>query len=458
MPSFRIGFGSDFTLKNQRVGVGTADPRATLDVVGTLKGDLNITGVTTLTSYAGFVPQKQSGDDDVITTEVNTISEDIIVSVGKVFTVSAGATANIGVLENVSIGTHFSVPNGGTSLRPEEPIEGLVRFNNDLNTLEFYNGVEWRQFTVTGASGRGVFGGGVNPSPLTFTGIIDYVNISSLGNAQNFGDLTQSRRSAGSCSSSIRGVWAGGYTIPSPGSPAVRFSTVDYITIASQGNAIEFGDGLDVARDGVGGCSSSTRGLFAGGGDPSLKSEIDYIQISTLGTVFNFGSLSQARRFLYACASPTRGIFGAGITPVFGNTIDFVTISSTGNATDFGDLSRSRRDAASFSSGTRGVFGGGESETPSPIKTNTIDYITISSTGNAIDFGELTLARRAPAGCSTNIRGVFAGGDTGTNPYSNTIDFITIATIGNAQDFGDLTFTRGLHSGCSDSHGGLGGF
>ena len=238
----------------------------------------------------------------------------------------------------------------------------------------------------------------------------------------------------------------------------MRFSTVDYITIASQGNAIEFGDGLDVARDGVGGCSSSTRGLFAGGGDPSLKSEIDYIQISTLGTVFNFGSLSQARRFLYACASPTRGIFGAGITPVFGNTIDFVTISSTGNATDFGDLSRSRRDAASFSSGTRGVFGGGESETSSLIKTNTIDYITISSTGNAIDFGELTLARRGPAGCSTNIRGVFAGGDTGTNPYSNVIDFLTIATIGNAQDFGDLTFTRGLHSGCSDSHGGLGGF
>ena len=174
MPSFRIGFGSDFTLKNQRVGVGTADPRATLDVVGTLKGDLNITGVTTLTSYAGFVPQKQSGDDDVITTEVNTISEDIIVSVGKVFTVSAGATANIGVLENVSIGTHFSVPNGGTSLRPEEPVEGMVRFNNDLNTLEFWNGVEWRQFVVDGASGRGVFGGGA--APLA-SATIDFIQI-----------------------------------------------------------------------------------------------------------------------------------------------------------------------------------------------------------------------------------------------------------------------------------------
>jgi hypothetical protein len=88
MPDFRIGFGSDFTLKNQRVGVGTADPRATLDVVGTLKGDLNITGVTTLTSYAGFVPQKQSGDGVLLQQKSIQYQKTLLLDVGKTFTVS----------------------------------------------------------------------------------------------------------------------------------------------------------------------------------------------------------------------------------------------------------------------------------------------------------------------------------------------------------------------------------
>jgi hypothetical protein len=177
MPSIRIGFSSDFTLKNQLVGIGTDTADVKLEVVGVLKGDFNISGVTTLTSYAGFIPQKQSGDGVTLTTEVNTLSEDIIVGLGKTFTVSIGSTVNIGTLESISIGAHLSVPNGGITLRPQDPIEGTVRFNDDLNTLEFYNGVEWRQFTVTGASGRGVFGGGGTP---TYSSTIDFINISVL--------------------------------------------------------------------------------------------------------------------------------------------------------------------------------------------------------------------------------------------------------------------------------------
>ena len=203
MPSIRIGFSSDFTLKNQLVGIGTDTADVKLEVVGVLKGDFNISGVTTLTSYAGFIPQKQSGDEVTLTTEVNTLSEDIIVGLGKTFTVSIGSTVSLGTLESVSIGTHFSVPNGGIESRTEDPIEGTVRFNDDLNTLEFYNGVEWRQFTVTGASGRGVFGGGA-----TTTGTqVDFVNISTLGNALDFGVLNEKTEYMASCSSSTRGLW-----------------------------------------------------------------------------------------------------------------------------------------------------------------------------------------------------------------------------------------------------------
>ena len=232
MPANRIGFSTDFNLTNSKVGIGTTNPRATLDVVGVLKGDFNISGVTTLTSYGGFFPQKQSGDGVTITGEVNTISEDIIVNVGETFTVSSGSTISIGTLESISIGAHLSVPNGGITLRPQDPIEGTVRFNDDLNTLEFYNGVEWRQFTVTGASGRGVFGGG---SPPDATSEISYLNISSLGNAQDFGSLTVGRANPGCVSSEIRGVWAGGET-------PTNTNVIDYATIASSGNAQDFGD------------------------------------------------------------------------------------------------------------------------------------------------------------------------------------------------------------------------
>ncbi len=179
MPSYRIGFGSDFNLRDAKVGIGTTLGRTKLDVVGVSKADFNISGVSTLTSYAGLVGQKQNIIDATVTGvsttgvgtfvqvnetqtgfenlsgDFNTVSEDIIVDEGRIFQVSSGSTVSVGTLEHVSIGTHFSVPKGGITSRPREPREGMVRFNDDLNTLEFYNGVEWRQFTVTGERVRG---------------------------------------------------------------------------------------------------------------------------------------------------------------------------------------------------------------------------------------------------------------------------------------------------------------
>ena len=315
MPSIRIGFSSDFTLKNQLVGIGTDTADVKLEVVGVLKGDFNISGVTTLTSYAGFIPQKQSGDGVTLTTEVNTLSEDIIVGLGKTFTVSIGSTVNIGTLESVSIGTHFSVPNGGIESRTEDPIEGTVRFNDDLNTLEFYNGVEWRQFTVTGASGRGVFGGGYTP---TYVSTIDFINISSTGNAVNFGNLSVDRQQLSACSSSTRGVFGGGET------PSANVNTIDYITITSEGNGIDFGDLTQVKRA-LAACSSSTRGVFGGGSVLGNVNTIEYITIASIGNAIYFGDLSVSIRLTSACSSSTRGVFGGGFNPVQ-NVINFVTI------------------------------------------------------------------------------------------------------------------------------------
>ena len=149
-----------------------------------------------------------------------------------------------------------------------------------------------------------------------------------------------------------------------------------------------------------------------------------------------------------------RGVFAGGyIEPTFSNTIDFITISSTGNATDFGDLTLIRMmGGGGCSNSTRGIIGGGQSASPAP-RTNIIDFITIATTGNAVDFGDSTSARVDSSGASSSTRGVFVGGDTPT--LVNTIDFVEIATTGNASDFGDQTVMRDRTGGASNGHGGL---
>ena len=79
--------------------------------------------------------------------------------------------------------------------------------------------------------------------------------------------------------------------------------------------------------------------------------------------------------------------------------------------------------------------------------------MTIASTGDAQDFGDLSQARALISGTSNSLRGVFAGGIAPSRV--NTIDFITIASTGNAADYGDLLeTTHSPHAG-SNGHGGL---
>ena len=473
MPSYRIGFGSDFSLNNSNVGIGTTLGRRKLDVVGVSKGDFNITGVSTLTVYGGFVGQKQnisvastigfstSGVGTFVQVtesetgylslvgEYNTVSEDIIVDEGKIFEVSVGSTVSPGTLESVSIQSHFSVPDGGSNDRPDQPTEGMVRFNDDLNTLEFYNGIEWRQFTVSGASGRGVFAGGaVGPANSS---LIEYINISSTGNAINFGNLTSARRYTTGCASETRGIIHGGTGV----------TAIDYITIASQGNGISFGT-ISNNRAGTASASSSTRGLFAGGYQPAVPvNNIEYIQISTLGNPVDFGDLFTGRYGNAGCSSPTRAIFGGGSGPstAVRSVIDTVIFSSLGNAIQFGNLTQQRTQTASVWNSTRGIFGGGLLSFSPVSYTNTMDYVTLSSFGNASYFGDLTVATsQFKEGASTQIRGVFGGGYTSPGVNINVMSYVTIATTGNAIDFGDLSQQRRALGGFSDSHGGLGGF
>mgnify|MGYP000450760884 CR=1 FL=1 len=339
---------------------------------------------------------------------------------------------------------HLVLPKGTTGERPVGVSTGAMRYNTDTSNVEYYNGTSWVEVSSSDLSNRGVFGGGVAPSNLN---TIDYISIQGLGNATDFGDLTTTRQFIGACSSSTRGVFGGGTPGPS--------DVLDYITIATTGNATDFGD-LTVARYSAGACSSSTRGVFGGGFSPgAFYNVIDYITIATTGNATDFGDLTVGRNRITACSSSTRGVFGGGESPgTIHNTIDYITIASTGNATDFGDLTVVRNTLSACSSSTRGLFAGGnQTAVPSLTQTNIIDYIIIASTGNATDFGDLTVSRFGLAACSSSTRGVFGGGYTPTP--QNVLDYITIATTGNATDFGDLTVARGNLAACSNGHGGL---
>ena len=136
-----------------------------------------------------------------------------------------------------------------------------------------------------------------------------------------------------------------------------------------------------------------------------------------------------------ALGTGARGVYGGGNTPSYIDTIEFITISTMGSPMDFGNLTIASTGRSGTASNTRGLFSG-VGNAPSG-QSNVIEFVTISSTGDATDFGDQTIGQGYRGGCSNNIRSVTAG----QNTSSNVIDYVTIAATGNAVDFGDLSYT-----------------
>ena len=187
---------------------------------------------------------------------------------------------------------------------------------------------------------------------------------------------------------------------------------------------------------------SRGRGIIAEG---RIGTGLEYITIATLGNATDFGVTTLSTQTEgYALASSTRGLFAGGYSssPTYSNSIEYVDIQSTGNAFDFGDLSEAKRSGGSTSSSIRGIFYGGIDTGINSSKL--IEYVEIASLGNSSEFGEREPGKdNLSGGMSNGVRGVFLGGHTGRgsspNDGSNTIDYITISTLGNAKDFGDAT-------------------
>ena len=131
-----------------------------------------------------------------------------------------------------------------------------------------------------------------------------------------------------------------------------------------------------------------------------------------------------------------RYLIGGGWTsPADTNVISYVSTSTKGNTIDFGDLIRAQRHASALSNNIRGVWDGGYKT--SAGGSNVIEYVTIATTGNTQDFGDSS-ATYSSGSCANTTRGILAGGYTSPTNL-NTIEYITFTSTGNATDYGDLT-------------------
>ena len=252
------------------------------------------------------------------------------------------------------------------------------------------------------------------------TNSIDYFDITTPGNSQDFGDLTSNRRYAGTGGATNRGLIVAGNNIV--------LKEISYITPSTPGNAVDFGD----TGSFIGYCFCASTGVhlvYYVGTGASPTSTLEYVTIATTGNGSTFGNLTYT----------TYGFNGTGTDGTYAlvaggfenrNNIDYFIPATPGNASDFGDLTSVAGNSVSgVSDFTYTVFGG--------RNNNVLDYVTTATPSNATDFGDLT-GTRSDAGTTGNgTRGCFVGA-------GNYIEYITIASPGNATDFGDLTFSSSM--------------
>ena len=451
----RAGFGSVFEVENEKVGIGTTGTATnTLQVLGeTRASDAKIIGLSTLTTYQGFLDKDAKLGTTVSDFEKKSGSLNNTIIDGDV-NVSSASTLTTS-LNQLTMTDSFSVPTGNTDNRIHCHTAGSMRFNEDLGTLEFYTGDEWRtvnSFKDTGSRGICMLMGGDVPSRVDFA---HYVNIMTQGNSISFGDLNTAISQSGGGGNAIRAMTFGG-SLSSGNSDEIQ-----YTTIGTKGKFQDFGD-LSSGRQTVAVVSTSVQATATAGatsGD-TVQNIIEFVNIMTIGNAIDFGDLLTQRRANGAFGSPVRGVVVAGCTPtIFGN-VEFFIPQSRGNATNWGEMT-DRRSPYAFSNSVRGIIAGGFNPA---VRLNIIEYLTIASAGtNASDFGDLTQRKDAGGanGHSSNqIRGLITGGyEQPSGGIINNIDFINIATAGNALDFGECSQKKwGYVANTTDSHGGLGGF
>ena len=282
-----------------------------------------------------------------------------------------------------------------------------------------------------GKAGLWPTAGNVNPIALTTTARdsdanrtrqIDTFQITTAGNATDFGSLTLSsgQFDCAGFSDAVKGFEAGGTS-------NVTIQTMGYSTGSV---ATDFGDLTSVKAE-AGGYSNSTRGLI--GGQGTDFGGIDYVTMASAGNAVDFGDFSSANRNNQCRAS------GSQVKAIYGpfqsdkRVTDFVVPQTTGNGIDFATLSRDHEYSYNGGDLTRIIIAGGSGV------TDVIEYNSVASSSGWTDFGDLVAGAGGGGSVSNSSRMVTAGGYVYGYAITNSMSYLTISTTGNATDFGDLT-------------------
>jgi hypothetical protein len=281
----------------------------------------------------------------------------------------------------------------------------MISMSTAGNAIDFGDLTDDRYTSQNAGSSftRGLWGGSYTyPSPNAYLNTIDYVTIATQGNAIDFGDQTFASHALGGVSNEIRFVQGGGYN-PSP----TLHNTMCYVTISTTGNAADFGD-LVYKRMGVGAIGNRTRGVW-GGGSPNgfptqgASNEMQYITFASTGNSVDFGDLYTGVYWTQGASNNVRGVWAGGVTgnspagPYTGQTLcQAITIPTLGNSVNWGDLTGDRRNGGITGSQLAGYIGGGE-----PARqTDIMKFSLIGDGAHAYSFGDLNAGNAYNAGVS----------------------------------------------------------
>ena len=335
---------------------------------------------------------------------------------------------------------------------PSSPSNGDYWWDSANNVLYRYMDGGFRALGIAVAASH--YGDRAHKAGISHTGsnTIEYWDMTSAGNAADFGDLTLGDYARQGMASDGTRIYM----------PLYKNTTqIDFWASATLGNASDYGDlqygtyDSDCESDGskmllVHGYARSGSTNYIDG----IGNKIEQVTVGTGNagvTATDFGNqLTSGNQYMRCASNATRMLIAGGLAPSVQDTIAYVTFATAGNAVDAGDLNQGRQRAASAGSGSGDIAcfaGGGINNSGS--YTNSIDQKNISNTNNATDFGDLTGAIYFFDGCSNATKGHFNGGyNTTSSATENTIQQVTFATAGNATDFGDLV-SAAFHTAAS---------
>jgi len=313
----------------------------------------------------------------------------------------------------------------------------------------------------TGGSGNVYFIDGIPTKQLSlikgFTYVFDLSDGSNSGHPFGFKNASDGAYTTGVTTSGTAGNASATVTLvlaTDASEPSSYYCTSHGNGMGNTISLIE----ASASTDPLGAAQAGTTGSSSPITVTGLSNGTSYIaQVWAINDYGN-GPLSAATASFSPVAPAKAAIFGGqDSSDTIEDSIQVITISSAGNATDFGNLSAATVKVNKGCAGnlTRSIRSGGQTTLVDSGAIDVIEFVNLNSAGNATDFGNLDIARFAGMQVSSDTRAVMGGGQNNSGVDLQSLRYITIASTGDTTSFGDLTHTAGNSSALASSTRGI---